>query len=466
MLIHNAEVAGSGLVDVRIDAGRIVSIGSLIAGPGERSVDAQGGALLPGLHDHHIHLRATAAALESIRCGPPEVLTADALRARLGEFAKRPGIGWIRGNGYHESVAGAIDRAWLDAVVPDLPVRIQHRSGRLWMLNSAALALLRPGASGRAPGLLPQPGTAQDGRLFDQDHLLAAQLRHRDLPFQVISRQLAGFGITGITDMNPGNDKAAHAAMRDLQDRGELLQRVHLGGREELADLADRSPLSIGPHKIHLHDHDLPAHDDFVATLRRVHDGGRPVAVHCVTELALVFTLAAFEEAGAFAGDRIEHASVTPDALLGRLARQGLTIVTQPHFITERGREYLQDLPREEHRLLYRCRAFLEHGVPLAGGSDAPFGSADPWRCMRAAVERTTVEGMPVGPDERLTPEEALALFTGRADSPAEPRRIAAGEPADLCLLHRPWMEVRHDLDARHVRMTWIDGEPVSESRR
>lgn len=466
MLIRNAEVAGSGVVDVRIEADRIESVGNLSARQGETSVDARGGALLPGLHDHHIHLRATAAALQSVRCGPPDVFTAEALRARLADFAMRPGIGWIRGNGYHESVAGEIHQAWLDAVVPDLPVRIQHRSGRLWVLNSAAMVLLRRNAAECAPALLPQLEATRDGRLLDQDHLLATLLRHQHLPFGAISRQLAGFGITGFTDMNPGNDKAAHAAMRDLQARGDLLQRVHLGGREELADLADLPRLSIGPYKIHLHDHDLPDHGELVATLRRVHAGGRPVAVHCVTELALVFTVAAFEEAGAVAGDRIEHASVTPDALLGRLALQGLTVVTQPHFIRERGREYLQDLPQDDHRLLYRCRAFLEQGVRLAAGSDAPFGSPDPWRCMRAAVERCTVDGVLVGPDERLTPETALALFTGRAGDPATPRRIAAGEPADLCLLHRPWEEVRSRLDARHVHMTWIDGEPVSESRR
>ena len=47
--------------------------------------------------------------------------------------------GWIRGVGYFESVAGELDRARLDRLAPARPLRIQHRSGALWMLNSAAV---------------------------------------------------------------------------------------------------------------------------------------------------------------------------------------------------------------------------------------------------------------------------------------------------------------------------------------
>ncbi len=250
------------------------------------------------------------------------------------------------------------------------------------------------------------------------------------------------------------------------QARDELLQQVHLGGREDLSELADNDRLTVGPFKLHLHDHDLPDFDDLTATMRRVHASGRPVAAHCVTELALVFTLAAFEEAGSIRGDRLEHASVTPDALLDQVAKLGLTIVTQPHFIAERGREYLHDIPAAEHALLYRCRAFIDAGIPLAGGSDAPFGSLDPWQAMRAAVLRKTQDGAVIGAEERLTPEQALALFTGSANAPATPRQINVGASADLCLLDSPWDIVRDDLKSQHVRLTLIGGRPVNESRR
>ncbi len=49
----------------------------------------------------------------------------------------------MRGIGYHESVLGTLpDARALDALVPDRPLAMQHRSGRMWLLNSAALDAL------------------------------------------------------------------------------------------------------------------------------------------------------------------------------------------------------------------------------------------------------------------------------------------------------------------------------------
>ena len=77
--------------DVRIAEGRIEGIAEQIAPrAGETALDAEGGALLPGLHDHHIHLLALAAALESVACGPPAVSDRAALVHALR--ATRPEI--------------------------------------------------------------------------------------------------------------------------------------------------------------------------------------------------------------------------------------------------------------------------------------------------------------------------------------------------------------------------------------
>ena len=156
MLIRDAEVAGARC-DVRIGGGIISAIApELLPEAGEAVVDSRGGALLPGLHDHHIHLDATAAALLSLRCGPPAVTSRDALAQAL---AAAPGRGWLRGVGFHDSI-GHVDRAWLDAHGPDRPVRIQHRGGRMWVLNSRAIAEIGGGAP-------------PDGRLIDGDALVS-----------------------------------------------------------------------------------------------------------------------------------------------------------------------------------------------------------------------------------------------------------------------------------------------------
>ena len=140
LLIRGAEVDGAPGQDVRVGGGVITEIGSSLRGP-EPVLQAGGGALLPGLIDHHIHLLALAAERASLRLGPADVAGAGALAAVLRDADRvaPPGV-WLRGVGYHESVGGPLDRNVLDRLVPARPLRIQHRSGGLWILNGAALA--------------------------------------------------------------------------------------------------------------------------------------------------------------------------------------------------------------------------------------------------------------------------------------------------------------------------------------
>ncbi|MEJ2086951.1 MAG: amidohydrolase family protein, partial [Gammaproteobacteria bacterium] len=422
MLITNAEIVDLGagrseLTSLRISDGRVTTVGPVRAGAGEPVLDAKGCAVLPGLHDHHMHLLSYAASLESVHCGPPAVQTetdlAETLRADSGS-------GWLRGYGYHESVAGDIDRAWLDQVVEDRPVRVQHRSGRLWVLNAAALRTLRAladvnGNSGIAIDLPP------DGRLYDRDQMLGDLLGRTLPPVGRASRRLAGFGVTGLTDMTPSNDTATMELFRALRRNGTLLQTVQVAGSPALDDSAADGVTSAAT-KIHLHESGLPPFEQLRELIRNSHARRRPVAVHCVTEVELVFALGAIEEAGSRAGDRIEHASVTPPPLLDKLRELGLLVVTQPNFIAERGDAYLDDIASDEWSWLYRARSFIHRGIPFAVGTDAPFGGADPWIAIRAAVDRTTAGGRVLGPAESLSPEAAVALFVGSPDEPDRPR--------------------------------------------
>jgi predicted amidohydrolase YtcJ len=456
MLIRDAEIDFYTRVDVRTAAGRIVEMAPTLAPlPGEVVIEARGGALLPGLHDHHVHLYAFAAAQASVTCGPPQVRDAQALRAHLRAAAAALADGaWLRGVGYHESVAGEIDRDWLDAAVPDRPLRIQHRSGRLWILNSRALEVL--GADADAASPLERVAGRGTGRLYDADDWLRSRLPATRPSLHDISRRLARFGVTGLTDTSHRNGPDEFAAFADARARGELLQDLRVMGDARLDAIADVDGVTRGEHKFHLHDHALPEFDALCADIRRSHDAGRAAAFHCVTRTDLVFALAALREAGSIAGDRIEHAAVVPPELMDDLRALGLAIVTQPHFIAERGDAYLRDVAAEDRPWLYRLRGFVERGVPLAAGSDVPYGDADPWAAMQAAVSRRSEHGVVMAAEESLTPEQALALFLSPLDAPgATPRRIAVGAPADLCLLVMPWRETRADLSQVRVQRTW-----------
>lgn len=451
MLIRNAEIEGARLADVRVEGGRIAAIRSgLQPSSGEDVLEGEGCALFPGLHDHHIHLAAYAAALASIDCGPHYVGTADALAALLSRL-DQPNAGWLRGTGYHDSVAGSIDRDFLDRIIPLRPIRIQHRSGRLWIFNSAGLAALNP--KDDAP--LERVDGRLTGRLYDGDAWLRQALASRFPDLGAASRVLASYGITGVTDATPSNGPDELAHFRAAQASGELLQSVFVMGDDRLNGVA-----GAGPRKFHLHEADLPDFDETVAHIARCHAAGRAAAFHCVARTDLAFALVAIETAGVRPGDRIEHAGVAPPDLARIMRRLGVTVVTQPNFIAERGDSYLREVAAEDLPWLYPA-ASLE-GIPIAGGADAPFGNADPWVLMDAAVRRTTAQGHVIGDEERLTPEAALRLFLGRPENPGGPaRRVAVGEKADLVLLDRTWREARSALAAVRVKATLKTGHPI-----
>lgn len=461
MLIRNAEIYQTGKRDIRLQGGTIVEIGCLNPISSERVIDAAGGALLPGLNDHHIHFLSYAASLSSLDCSPSSVGTSEKLKELLKTAPESKG--WLRGIGYHESVAGEIDRYWLDQCCPDRPVRIQHRTGRLWILNSPGLELLKQAMSTQTEPLSLPKGSFETGRFYDADQTLGPLLGRNLPPVKLASETLAGYGITGFSDMTPSNDEDTFSLFKELIHNGSVLQEVQLARRE--AFQAQDIGVISGPVKIHLHESRLPELDALIARIQKSHACNVPVAIHCVTEIELLFALAALEDAHPLAGDRIEHASITPDYIFERLASLGITIVSQPQFILEKGDTYLQDLDPQEHSSLYRCKSFLEWGIALAGSSDAPFGNADPWTTMRSAMLRRTLSGRIIGEKEALTPEQALALFLGSLSKPGIPRDVAMGTPADLCLLKYPWHQARTRLFKEDVRMVFVKGNLIFENQ-
>jgi predicted amidohydrolase YtcJ len=454
-LVRRAELGGE-LVDVRIAGGRIASVDAHLRGseghvpPGHRVLDARGGALLPGLHDHHLHLLALARALESVPCGPPAVRDAPGLAAALARAEPRGG--WIRGTGYHESVAGPLVRERLDTLAPARPTRIQHRSGAAWFLNSRAIEALGLDAGEGAPGVERDRRGRATGVLHGADAWLRARLGNAAPPdLRAAGALLAGFGTTGVTDATPDNGSTTLDVLGGALAAGALRQEVLVMGGFGLPEPAAEG-LGRGALKVLLRETALPELPVLVRWIARAHADGRVAAIHCVTRAELVFAAVALREAGAAPGDRIEHGAIVPPDVLPLLAELGVTVVTQPNFVRERGDAYLRDVEPGDRPWLYRCAGLLAAGVPIGGGTDAPFGHPDPWRAMQAAVDRRSETGSVLGADESLPPERALALFLSPPAAPGgAPRRIAPGAPADLCLLDRPWKRARDRLDSGDV---------------
>ena len=448
-------------LDVRVVGERIAELGvGLPVADGEQVLDADGGALLPGLHDAHVHLLALAAVRRSVLCGPPDVRDRAGLAAALAG-ASPDAAGWVRGVGYVESVAGDLDRELLDELHRDRPVRVQHRSGALWVVNTAGAVRLGLDRSDH-PGVDRSPDGTPTGRLWRADDWLRSRLPTPSPPLLApLGHQLAGMGITSVCDATPDLDDAAVRALATAATSGALPQRLELLGAPLGADL--QAGLRAGPYKIVIADSALPALDELVERVRRAHDAGRAVAFHCVTREALVLLLAALETTGGRPGDRVEHAALVPAELIPELARHGLRVVTQPGFLAHRGDDYLRDVPIVEHGDLYRCRSLVDGGVRLALSSDAPYGPLDPWAVIAAAAERHTPSGAVAGAAERLPAARALdAYLSAPGDPGGPPRRVRPGALADLVLLDRPMAAQLAAPTPDTVRTVLVGGRPVA----
>jgi predicted amidohydrolase YtcJ len=457
LLLRNVEVAGRAGLDVRIEAGRIAEIGPRLARPIDE-IDGQGGALIPGLIDHHIHIFALAAQAQSVTLEGVRTQTEFQARIAAAQTGRPPGS-WLRVTGYHESLAGELERGALDALAPRHRLRVQHQTGSLWMLNSAALAAV--GAED-GPEVVERDGQGRPtGRIWRGDAWLRAQIGEDPPDLAAVGRRLAQYGVTGVTDASVTTEASAAARLADAHRTGALPQRLTLMSGGDLAAPADGA-FAVGPVKVLLDDHDLPPLDDFVASIERARDAGRAVAVHCVTAAELAVTVAVFVTTGARPGDRIEHGGVVSGATIGELKRLGLAVITQPAFIRERGDRYAAEVEPRDLPDLYRCASLLDAGVPVAGSSDAPYASPDPWQGIAAAVDRRTQGGLMLGEGERVRPEQALRLYLGAQTTPGgAPRRVVVGARADLCLLAAPLSDALAAPSADFVRATIIDGRLI-----
>ncbi len=457
VLLREVEIDGDR-VDVLVAGGVIAAIGAALADPATvEVVDAAGGALLPGLHDHHVHLLAMAArraAIDLDACGSPAAFDAvivDACAPAEGS--------WVRAGGYDEHRHGPLDRARLDALVGDTAVRVQHRTGLSWMLSSAALERVEAGRSDE-PCIERDGDGRPTGWVHRGDGWLAERIGVSAPELAPVGRELAALGITGVTDATAELGAGRLELLQQARVTGAIPQHLLLLGAPDEVDLEDWA--AHGPAKL-LADEMLGLDPGALADrIRAQHRIGRPVAIHAVSRVETIAAVTALREAGMLRGDRLEHGSVLPVELDEALAAGGVTVIIQPALVSERGDHHLVAVEADDLGVLHRAATLRDAGVALAAGSDAPVTSADPWRAIAAATGRRTRGGVVLGAAERVDARVALDWFLTPLDDPGgAPRRLIVGAPADLCLLSVPLAEMLSAPSAAHVRSTWIDGVMV-----
>ena len=155
--------------------------------------------------------------------------------------------------------------------------------------------------------------------------------------------------------------------------------------------------------------------------------------------------------------------------LTTRAAELGIVIVSQPGFLSTLGDGFAAAFPGQAGQL-YAFGSWRRAGLTVAGSSDAPVISAAPLLGIRDAMTRRTAAGQVLGPGERLTAREALALYTTEAAAAMhredEIGSLEPGKLADFVVLDaNPLKAARAGRDIQ-VLATVVDGTPPTSPAR
>ena len=456
-----------------------------VTGPGTHTLDMAGATVVPGFNDAHCHLLGLVQGLLSVDVSAagsiPEIQ--GLLRGRSADVP--PGQ-WIVATGYDDfqlKEGRHPHRRDLDQAAPSHPVRLLHRTGHAWALNSAALERLDIRIDTEEPpgGLMERELDTGEpsGVLFG----MADFLRERLPPLgeaelregvQRASDAFLAVGITSIQDTSQASGPEQWHLFKDLKREGHFApQLTAIVGFPALDLLAQEAhtPATLEADapclwgvKIVLEEATgrlNPSPEELDFQVSRAHALGIPVAIHAVEQEAVEAAASALERVlhadPRSLRHRIEHCAECPPPLQQRLARLRVTVVTQPPFIYYRGDKYLSQVLPEVLPYLYPTGSLLRAGLRVAGSSDAPVVPFNPLTGIYAAVTRRTEGGGVVALGEAVTPEQALALYTtGAAHAAGEEERkgsISPGKLADLTVLSADPTAVPPD-EIRDIRVT------------
>jgi predicted amidohydrolase YtcJ len=482
--------------------GSIVGVGSGATPSGTTELDAKGARVLPGFHDAHCHTLWFGLSLAEVDCKSFGTLDAlyDALVERAGTLKEGD---WVLATGYNQEAFGGQypDIRVLDTVLPHNPLFMRHTSGHACIVNS--LALQRAGlvdtqarqidggavvvdAQGNPTGVLEEraQGIIQDLLLPKSQAEMVAALDRATAVYA--TEGITSFTETGIAGGWIGQSSLELHAYQTALSQGVLRARAQLmvvsdvlhpvlGHKDDppmtTLDAGVRTGLgndrlSMGGMKIFLDGSMLAwtgamsepfsagppenygyfqaPDEDLRAKIREACNAGWSVGAHAIGDRAVAMALECFAEAIEQVGQpviphRIEHGGMVTDEQAAQAAALGVAIITQPGFIPELGVQMSEAMGPTRTPLIHRHRGLLKAGVMVAGSSDRPVATGRPLDIIPSMVDRIAADGSVVGPEERVSIEQALWTYTvGSAQATGSSHnrgKLAEGYLADLVVL-------------------------------
>ncbi|HUE84815.1 MAG TPA: amidohydrolase family protein [Vicinamibacterales bacterium] len=507
---------------VAVGDGRIIAVGSdadvkRLAAPNTRLVDLDGRTVVPGLMDNHLHGAGGGPGVDLSRARS----LADVLDAVAARVRETPAGGIVLSNSdWHEAQLQEQRlplRDDLDRVAPAHPV-VLVRGGHEYILNSAALAKwhVDEGTSAPEGGRITRYADGRlNGELVDRAKGLvslprpeARTLEQRMQDRIADYRKLHAVGLT--TVRHPGVSVEEYRMLQEMRRRGLLTMRVRVLLRPP-ARTADEMIQALAASGVRPDEgdewlkvvgiklavdggfegglmrepYDEPFGEgglfhglrtvepaNFIATVRALNRAGWRVATHAVGDAGIDLVLQAYEVAHADRpiagrGWTIEHAFIGREDHLRRLKALDVAISAQDHLYLA-GPSLVKYWGRERAHLTTPVRRYLDAGLLVSSGTDAPVVPYPPLWTLYHFISRDTLTGGVMGHDQRISREDGLRLATINNArlmfDAASHGTIEPGKAADLAVLSEdpltaPAERIR---DAR-VLMTIVDGRLVYE---
>ncbi|WP_193105924.1 amidohydrolase [Brachybacterium sp. FME24] len=499
-------------------------------GAGATEVDLAGRTLMPSFIDSHGHLlhHGALAALVDLEHASSIADVVAAFRERLAQRDPEDRSALI-GAKYDPNLLAEgrhPTRYDLDEVATDLPVFALHRSmhvavGNSFLVDGASLTARTPdpdgGRFGRSADGTPDgyveehPAMAAFAGVLDPSGSGGLLPGGAADPAQAVQLAVTDYLRHGITTAQEGAaDPSGIAALATAARAGGIgvdlvvypLVQLGSGPYQEYAEFAGDyvGHLRLGGYKMILDgspqarsawmsepyapipgDEDpgcaYPIHtpDEVEEFTRAVAAQGRQLIVHCNGDAAAELWVSTAERVGAEHPALLEarpvmiHAQTVRDDQLERMAPLGMIASIFSVHTWFWGDVHLTNFGPDRGRRVSPARSALDRGVRVTLHQDSPVTPPDMLLSIWAAVNRLSRTGQEIGPEQRITPWEALRAVTseaayqyGEEDSKG---LIREGMRADLVVLSAdPLATAPQDLRDIEVLTTIKDGEVVFEA--
>jgi len=264
------------------------------------------------------------------------------------------------------------------------------------------------------------------------------------------------------------------AALRELRLRtGFGDEWLRIGGIKSFVDgaIAGRTAWLSEPYAGRPDDYGIPTKtpEEIERIVLDAHRAGFQVEVHANGDRAIDVVLTAYEKAlreqpRQGHRHRIAHCPVVTPALLERIKALGAVVLPFSTYVYEHGDKMAEYGKRIS--MMFAHRSFLDCGIPVAGSSDNPCATEDPLLAIRTMVTRRSADGEVLGPEQRISPQEAIRIYTmGSAYASFEESikgSIEPGKLADFVLLSAdPCRVPAEEIHQIRVERTFVGGAEV-----